>query len=421
MSRPTTEAHDAPGVGVPLALPQQASAPGSGAAPATGPEPADAVQRPPADAVQRPVAAGPNRVRHRLAALDGLRFVAALAVAITHFVGVGSPWWHRSTVHLFPHLQYVASYGFFGVQLFFLISGFVICMSSWGRSLSAFFVSRVVRLYPAYWIGVAVTSLVLLRWQLVYPKPRATTILVDLTMFNIPLGAPSVDRVYWTLWAEMRFYLLFALVIWHGLTYRRTVVFCALWLVGSLIAADSHEPLLMTVFQPGASEYFIAGIAIYLMYRFRPTILLWAFVVACFLMAQYDTLGPIKDNSGAMNHPHMPWWPAGVLVTMFFALLLGIALGWLNWVRGRWLTVLGTMTYPFYLLHQVLGLTVISLLSRHVPSDLLLAGTIGGLMLLAWLVHRFVERPVAPRLKTALREALAEMKRRSVVPAQGGG
>uniref|UniRef100_A0AAU2VA93 Integral membrane protein n=1 Tax=Streptomyces sp. NBC_00003 TaxID=2903608 RepID=A0AAU2VA93_9ACTN len=39
--------------------------------------------------------------------------------------------------------------------IFFLISGFVICMSCWGKPLGDFFVSRVVRLYPAYWFGSA--------------------------------------------------------------------------------------------------------------------------------------------------------------------------------------------------------------------------------------------------------------------------
>src|SRR3954449_2116977 len=79
--------------------------------------------------------------RPRLAALDGLRFVAALAVALTHYVGLGGHWWHADTKILFPHIQFPASYGFFGVELFFLISGFVICMSSWARPLSTFFVS----------------------------------------------------------------------------------------------------------------------------------------------------------------------------------------------------------------------------------------------------------------------------------------
>jgi len=87
---------------------------------------------------------------NRLAALDGLRLVAALAVAGYHYTVA----WRIDGTHLpqyfLPHAVHVTVYGFLGVELFFLISGFVICMSAWGRPLGAYFTSRVSRLYPAY-------------------------------------------------------------------------------------------------------------------------------------------------------------------------------------------------------------------------------------------------------------------------------
>lgn len=50
--------------------------------------------------------------------------------------------WHQSPGQKFPTLSQFATYGSLGVQFFFLISGFVICMSSWGRSTGDFFRSR---------------------------------------------------------------------------------------------------------------------------------------------------------------------------------------------------------------------------------------------------------------------------------------
>ena len=83
-------------------------------------------------------AAGTDATKgQRLRVLDGLRLVAALAVVLHHFCGmdVASPThWGTSARELFPGLFYVGHYGRFGVQLFFLISGFVICMSAWGRT-----------------------------------------------------------------------------------------------------------------------------------------------------------------------------------------------------------------------------------------------------------------------------------------------
>lgn len=128
-------------------------------------EPMQAGQRadlPRQDGVEAPAverAAGGRRPR--LLVLDGLRLGAALMVVAYHLVGDKIGVWQPSAASHFGLLHSVSQYGFLGVQLFFIISGFVICMSAWGRSVGDFFVSRVVRLYPAYWFAVLVTAAVL--------------------------------------------------------------------------------------------------------------------------------------------------------------------------------------------------------------------------------------------------------------------
>lgn len=56
-----------------------------------------------------------------------------------------------------------------------MVSGFVICMSAWGRSVGDFAVSRVSRLFPAYWAAVAFTTLVLFNWPEVRGSARSAT------------------------------------------------------------------------------------------------------------------------------------------------------------------------------------------------------------------------------------------------------
>jgi peptidoglycan/LPS O-acetylase OafA/YrhL len=107
----------------------------------------------------------------RIAVIDGLRLLAAVAVAFYHFSGserVGEAW-GGTTSHLFPTLGRFSAYGFLGVELFFMISGFVICMSAWGRPLGDFARSRITRLFPAYWPAVLITTAVVALW------PVATT------------------------------------------------------------------------------------------------------------------------------------------------------------------------------------------------------------------------------------------------------
>jgi hypothetical protein len=96
-----------------------------------------------------------------------------------------------------------------------------------------------------------------------------------------------------------------------------------------------------------------------------------------------------------------------------------LALGKLNWLRWRGLTTLGATTYPLYLLHYVVGFTVIYYLNRtlSLPPAVLLVLVLAVLVLSAWLVHRLVERPLAPRLKAALSRQIPE-RRQSSLPEQ---
>jgi peptidoglycan/LPS O-acetylase OafA/YrhL len=337
--------------------------------------------------------------RPRLAALDGLRFAAALAVVAYHFTTMDRVWQRRAD-EIFP--AQTAAYGWLGVHLFFLISGFVICLSGWGRGVGSFLVSRAARLYPAYWLSVGVTAGVLAAFPIFHKPVGWRDTLVNLTMFQDAVGVPPVAEVYWTLWAELRFYLLFSLLVWWGLTYRRVVAFCVAWL-GAVAFAKAFVPdgtLIHVVLMSDYAPLFIGGIGCYLMYRFRPTLMSWGIVGCSFVLA----LPVVLFRSGLEVDPGQaaPKWPAAVFLAVCFALVVAVALGWLSWVRGRWLVVVGAMTYPLYLLHLDLGGTVLYLLQWDVPPLLLVALVTGAMVLLAWLVHRHVEQPLAPLMKRAL-------------------
>src|SRR5262249_25130775 len=147
--------------------------------------------------------------------LDGMRLLAALSVLLFHYLARGGntsrAWGQRSRTVL-PGLEPIADYAWLGVEFFFIISGFVICMSCWDRTLSQFFRSRITRLCPAYWVAIVL----IIAAETAYPvvvKERMSIhdILLNFTMLQEPLGVRHVDGVFWTLWVEMRFYLLFSL------------------------------------------------------------------------------------------------------------------------------------------------------------------------------------------------------------------
>ena len=340
-------------------------------------------------------------------------------VVFYHYVGVSNAKigdqgrsvvgaWGRPASSVFPHVMHqLATYGWTGVELFFMISGFVICMSGWGRRPADFFVSRVVRLVPAYWAAIGLTALVLMVFPRLTSGVRPSMVLTNLTMVQSAYGVPNLVPAFWTLFVELTFYLLFGIVAIGGITYRRMVTFCVLWSVASIAVAGSHVKVLTTLVDAPYSAYFVAGIAFFLIYKFGSNLLLWGIVVYSWLISVSTPRG-----SGP--------WPLVVLLTTFFVIMALVATHRLDRIHWRWLSVAGALTFPLYLIHQDIGFTTIAYLRDKVPSIALVVLVYAGMLGLAWLIHRAVERPVAPILKARLSEAVGDVLatgRRTPAPA----
>ncbi|WP_107070086.1 acyltransferase [Streptomyces sp. AcH 505] len=372
------------------------------------PQPAMVGTGPGPQPLERPGTAAPAR-RPRLFVIDGLRLVAALLVALHHYTGTaradrpGNLIWGRPVSEIFPDLFPVAAYGWIGVEFFFVISGFVICMSSWGRRPRDFFVSRVIRLYPAYWFAVVFTTVALTVAPAVFPALKPTQVIINFSMLQQGLGMPHVDGVYWTLWSELRFYLIFLIVVATGLTYRKVVIFCCVWGAAAAFAAKSGIPLLLTLADPDSAWFFIAGLALYLMHRFGQDLLLWGVLGLSWVMSQHDLVTRVRFEDVST------WTGSLVLYTAFLLVMLGVSLGLTDRIRWKWLTTAGSLTYPFYLVHYAVGVTALHYLHDRVDPRLLVAGLLVGMLVMSWLIHSLVERPLATFLKKGLTAAFSRL------------
>ncbi|MFJ4989617.1 acyltransferase family protein [Streptomyces sp. NPDC088732] len=349
-----------------------------------------------------------GRGGQRLYALDGLRLLAALSVLFFHYLsrgGEASDAWGQPSREILPSVTPFTDYGWLGVEFFFLISGFVICMSAWGRGLGQFFRSRITRLYPAYWAAIVLLSVATAVFPVLAHRPDVHRVLLNLTMLHEPLGTPAVSGVFWSLWVELRFYLLFALVVWRGVTYRSTVAFCCLWTVGTVITHAANDRLLNNLLVPTYSAYFIAGIGFYLIHRFGSHAMAWGIVGVSWLIAQETVLAETERFSKII-HADLSGGVASAVVTACFVVMAGVALGWFRHLNWRWLTFAGTLTYPLYLVHESLGHLMIYGLHDHLSPATTVAATTVAMLVLAWLLHVLAEKPLARRLKRTLERPL---------------
>ncbi|CAM5730286.1 hypothetical protein SALBM311S_00438 [Streptomyces alboniger] len=211
-------------------------------------------------------------------------------VAAYHYGGRGGEIthaWGSSPDKQFPTLHTYFAYGCLGVQVFFVISGFVICMSGW-PALKSFFASRASRLLPAYWAAVLLVTAVFALPMVTYKALSPSDTLVNLTMLQYPLGVDRVLGVCWTLWAEVRFYALFALcVVLPGASRRRVIMFCAGLGPSRRRSPRARTSRCSTSCSCRSSPFFIGGVGLYLVDRDRKDVYAWGIVAVSFLIGQH--------------------------------------------------------------------------------------------------------------------------------------
>ncbi|MET8868636.1 acyltransferase [Nonomuraea sp. NPDC004580] len=338
-----------------------------------------------------------------MAELDLLRFLAALAVVAFHYLVAYASVWGDRPAELFPALAPIAGLGILGVELFFIISGFVILMSVWGRGLGAFARSRLVRLYPAYWLSLAAIAALygLTAAKPLNPKLSPGDYLVNATMFQRLFKITDASGVYWSLWAELRFYLLIAILVIVGVTYRRVLVFGGVWLAAVVIARELGNPVVDEIVMPKYAPYFVAGMALYLIHKHGNAWLPWLYVLAGYGLSWDSALGRVHSRIDAAGFKNMPVTDVGVIVTitLIFAATALVALGLVRLRPSRLLTALGGTTYPLYLFHSVIAVALIPLLAGDLPPWAVVTITTLTAIVVSYLVYSFAERPIQRLLK----------------------
>lgn len=195
--------------------------------------------------------------------IDYLRIIGAWSVLLYHYT-FRSIQVDGVKTSLFPCFEIMTKYGYLGVNLFFIISGFVILFSTNNRNAFNFAFARADRLYPAYWACVTISSIAIFIFDgSLIPM---LSYFANLTMINDYLNVTNIDGVYWTLHVELKFYFLIFILILTNVI-RKYYVFLSIWLFLSYTYYFTGQPFFMGwVISPYYSSFFISGISIYLLY-----------------------------------------------------------------------------------------------------------------------------------------------------------
>jgi peptidoglycan/LPS O-acetylase OafA/YrhL len=326
--------------------------------------------------------------------IDLLRFLAALAVVLFHYAFRGYAA-HSSSMP-YPLLAGVAKYGRYGVDLFFLISGFVILMSASGGSLKHFVVSRIVRLYPAFWACCTLTFLILVAFGPQQHPPTFIQYLSNMTMlcgfgFMQKLAAVSqIDGSYWSLIIEIRFYALVALLLLLRQIHRAEL-FLTGWLLTIIVFELARIDHLREVLIVDYAAYFIAGAMFFQIRSQGLSFLRVGVILGSWALSLYEAWISLPRFEATVGTP-MNRYIVLSLITLFFLVMSMVAQKRTTWVgRQNWM-LLGALTYPLYLVHQSIGYLIFNHFYPGSNPHLLLWGTVSLMIAIAYLINVHVER-----------------------------
>jgi len=338
-------------------------------------------------------------MNNRINEIDLLRFIGAFIVLLYHYTfrGYGAD---NMSIIAYPLFAPFTKYGYLGVNLFFMISGFVILMSASSGSLKKFTISRLIRLYPAFWIASSLTFVMTLWIGETHFHLTLLQYLENLTMISGFIGVEPLDGVYWTLLVEIRFYLLVALILWLS-KIEYIEFFLALWLILSISVVLFPIKLLAQIFIVNYAGYFIAGSIYFLIYQNGLTLnRMFMLMISLALVLFVSTTHTIPTDE---KHYHLLFNATIInsIISSFFVIMMLVSLRLTGFfARKNWI-LLGSLTYPLYLIHQNIGFMIFNTLYPNFSAYSLLLFTIITMLISAYIVHLF-ERKIANFFKSIL-------------------
>jgi len=343
-----------------------------------------------------------SRDTSRIEFLDGLRCVAILAVLLFHYFSRWTPPWHSENLYPYGNvLSPLFGLGGYGVTLFFVVSGFVITLTLFKcESFLEFFTRRFCRLLPAMLVCSVVTFLIttFVPGSLFKIHPAAflpSLTFIEPNIFNKIFSTTvfaSIDDVYWSLYVEVRFYLLISAIYFLSPKHflRNTLSFSAITflctIVLDILHLDTLSKVLGFVAISAALPWFIIGIGCYLRFsgesasRWLPAVI----------------LGTMQLLASSKGKP-VPIIMAVIIPAFFFLAMTNRTASRI--LSCRPLPAVGVCSYSLYLLHQNAGVTLIRFFSRAfslgtVQSIALACVVAIALIVFSYGLFQLYERPV---------------------------
>ncbi len=286
-----------------------------------------------------------------------VRFLAALGIMAYHFRFIGV----IEGFYAWDVFRPIAFWGELGVDIFFIISGFVILFSAESKKTYAQFLwGRMIRVYPAFIIGSALTMMMGMIMPGTEKKDLLCRWMGSLTLYNknfLGGGYNLLSSVYWTLMIEIKFYILVAVIKKIGIWRQHKYHLLFLWVSLSLINRfDFQWDWFELWFISEYSGHFATGIILYLFYKGERDKWMLPVTAGSIWLVYRNCVGYMEWIRGIYDQ--LPYSEADILFAvmimisfLYFAVYVTVQKQELS----RKTAFLGAWSYTVYLVHADFG------------------------------------------------------------------
>ncbi len=291
---------------------------------------------------------------NRILELDALRAISCLNLLLFHFTYV-----YANKYGFTSPLGFAFPYGKYGVELFFMLSGFVNAMTFVGkRSVPDFIFARAIRIFPSYWAVILLNVFLLSYLPLFHWQLTPGEVWANLSTMPRLFGYENFEPVTWTLQVEMLFYATLVIMMICG-AFKNMLKSLVIMVTTCLVFCSSASAI-----NAAYPDSFLS----------RP---LWIIENVCYmrhmpLFAMGMLLNEIKNGRGSTKlnigailyfgvvfqtidlRDHNP-----VATALLFGLLAACAWGKVPPLRFKPLLFISTISYTLYLFHNNIGSTLI--------------------------------------------------------------
>ncbi|MDD5039495.1 MAG: acyltransferase family protein [Dehalococcoidales bacterium] len=289
---------------------------------------------------------------------------------------------------------------FLAYPFFLMISGYTMFISAPDKGLKDFVLSRMLRLYPVFWIAVTLTSVI--TFLIGNDRFHVTLIqyFANLTMLNQFIGVAPVDGAWWFMVLLLKFnFIIAVLILLKLIKYQEHIA--GIWLLIAIGITFIKLPILSTFLVPDYASFIVAGIIFQSAKKRGWNLYKYILIVVSLLFSMYSRVLNI-DELQQRYHTTFSIFVTCSIILVFFVSFYLVTIRKQPIHLPNAFILCGSATYPLYLIHQNIGYMIFNSLGGWVNKYVLLSGTIIIMILASLVIAKYMEPYIYYKLRKGL-------------------